>query len=149
MRKFNQIFPSYSLNIASRRHGIEHGQAHLMIRADDEERPYGLAHLGILLLFLIEHAQRHGQIARGIGNDGIWKIAGNIQAIGLDVIHPINMRVQSIHRVGQALGIALGKLRLMDSDATQLCGANGRKVRWMREEHNPAREEDMALISIQ
>lgn len=119
-----------------------------MVRTDDEQGPYGLAHLGILPLFLIEHAQRHGQIASGIGNDGIWKIAGNIQAIRLNVIHPIDVRVQSIHRVGQALGVALGKLRLMDSDATQLCGAHGRKVRWMREEHNPAREEDIVFIFI-
>lgn len=128
----------YSLNVAARAHGIEHGEAHLMIGTDDVQSAYGLGHLGILLLLLVEHAQGDGQIACGISNNGIRKIAGYVQAIGLDVVHPIHMRVQRIHRVRQALGIALRKLRLMHRNAAQLRGANGREIGGMREQHHPA-----------
>lgn len=128
----------YLLNVATSGHGVEHGEAHLMVRTDDEQGADGLAHLGILLLLLVEHAQADGQVASRVGDDRVGEVPGNVQAIALDVVHPVHVRVQCVNGMRQALGVPLGKLRLVHRNPAQLSGADGSEVGGVREEHHPA-----------
>jgi len=108
-----------------------------VVRADDEQGADGLAHLGVLLLLLVEHAQADGQVPGGVGDDRVGEVPGNVQAVALDVVHPVHVRVECVHGVRQALGVPLGELGLVHRDPAQLCGADGGEVGGVGEEHHP------------
>lgn len=91
-----------------------------------------------MTLLFVNHAETDGQIALGIGNDRIGEGAGNVQAVRLDVVHPVHVLLDLVHRVGEQLAVALLELRIVDGDAAQLGRADGREVGRMREQDTPA-----------
>lgn len=89
-------------------------------------------------LFLIHYSQLNGQLALRIGDNRIRKLAHNVQAVVLNVVHPINVVVQFVHRMRQQFAVALLELREMHRDATQFRRADRREVGRVGEEDAPA-----------
>src|SRR5690606_10225835 len=98
------------------------GQAHLLVRVDDEQRTYGQGVVGIG----VDQVVQLGHLAVGIGQDrevdlGVLRL--------VDVIDPPDVRVHRVDRQCDGLDAALGEFILQLGGKAQFGGADGSEVR--------------------
>ena len=80
-----------SLNISTHGHGVEHRHTNFVIGADDVERANGFTDFRVTFLLLVQHAEEYSQITMRVCNDRVGEFSGNIQTIGLNIVHPVNV----------------------------------------------------------
>lgn len=90
---------SHSLDIAAGGHRVDHTQSQALVGRDDVQSAHRFRHVRVVLLRLINHVQRNGQLAFRIGNDRVRELAGNVQAIGLDVLNSIQMAMNALRSI--------------------------------------------------
>src|SRR5690606_12988794 len=97
------------------------GQAHLLVRVDDEQRTHGQGIVGVRMDQVVEI----GDLAIGIGDDR--EVDRSVLRL-VDVVDPLDVRVDRIDGQGDDLDAALGELVLELGGETQFGGAHRREV---------------------
>lgn len=125
------------VDVSPTRSWIVHRKANPFVRADDEQSANRFCRFWVDFLIRVQHSKLHCQLARLVSDDRIRKVAANVFTIVVNIVNPLQMRGQWVHRMRQNFHISLLKFVLMHSDASQFGGTDGREVGGVGEQKAP------------
>src|SRR5690606_9266639 len=123
--------PQDLVEVAPGARWVGDGQAHLLVRIDDEQRTHGEGVVGVR----VNQVVQLGDLAIGVRQDrevdtGVLRL--------VDVVDPLDVRIHRVHGQGDGLDIAFGKLVLQLGGEAEFRGAYRGEVGGVREQHTPA-----------
>lgn len=127
-------------NVATGGSRVDKEQPDLLGRVNNEDVADGHGSSTALLegleSRLVKHVVLEGNLARGVGNDGIVDL-GTLGSELLDVSKPLVVVLDGVSGQANELGVQLGELGLELGESTQLGGADRSEVGRVGEKHSP------------